>query len=533
MRAGAYPRVSSGPQEQDGTSLDTQLAAIEAFCAERGWKITEVYREVKTGVKFWERPALQAMLSDMEAGKLDVIVFYSIDRLSREPAHLDMLKVLAERYNVDLACVTEPIGNTDEDWLVFQVRGYAAKRHWRQIRESTMRGRRERARSGKLLPAGRALYGYQWRDSDKAALDRHPDTSRVVERIFALLALGHSLRSVCAALITDGVPTPTGRGVWRTTTIRNMVKNPAYYGEAYAWCWRPTDGKHAAFDAEHGYLLPPGVVPPIVDTDVWQTVQRRLAENRRNRPVRNDEHATVALLRGGYCVCGYCGRAATVHQRSDRSGFAYRCGDISEPSRTHPGWTMATHTLDAIVWDYVSSILREPDCIRRELARMIAEDRTSRDLATVDTAIRELERQRDNLSIGIAQVTAPSAVAALSVQLDSVAGRLAALEREREIVAGRMNGWRAAQQRVADLERWCRRMSARIEQATWEEQRLAIDALGVTVTVWRADHPDHRYTIQVAIPLEGGAVLHASTCSGAQHRTIFLLRYGPSPAICK
>src|SRR5256714_14188871 len=93
LRAAIYVRVSTQGQEEDGTSLDTQLERCRAHCAERGYTVAEehVYREVHTGTELWERKKLSQLRDAARRREVGVVVAFAIDRLSRDPVHLGVL----------------------------------------------------------------------------------------------------------------------------------------------------------------------------------------------------------------------------------------------------------------------------------------------------------------------------------------------------------------------------------------------------------------------------------------------------------
>ena len=99
------------------------------------------------------------------------------------------------------------------------MRGFMAEVERVKIRERTNRGRRARAAGGKMMPGPRPLYGYQWRDSDRSALEPNPETAPVVQRIFRELAAGKSMRQVVKGLTDDGIPTATGAGRWEISSL--------------------------------------------------------------------------------------------------------------------------------------------------------------------------------------------------------------------------------------------------------------------------------------------------------------------------
>ena len=115
-RAAIYVRVSTGQQEEEGSSLETQEERCRAFATERGYDLDEehVYREVHTGVELWERPELTALREAVRRRDVDVVVAYAIDRLSRDPVHLGVVLSEAEHAGVEVEFVTEPLDLSPE-----------------------------------------------------------------------------------------------------------------------------------------------------------------------------------------------------------------------------------------------------------------------------------------------------------------------------------------------------------------------------------------------------------------------------------
>src|SRR5919199_3636197 len=110
-RAALYPRVSdpygdkkraSGTERGQETPLDQQESACRQYAAEHGYAVLEehVYREAHTGVELWERPKLTALREAIRRKEVDVVVVYSIDRLSRDPVHLGVILSEAEHAGV-------------------------------------------------------------------------------------------------------------------------------------------------------------------------------------------------------------------------------------------------------------------------------------------------------------------------------------------------------------------------------------------------------------------------------------------------
>ena len=288
-RALIYCRVSTRSQEEEGASLESQAAACHQWAASNGCIVTNTLSEVYTGAELYDRPVLSHARAAIQKRQCEVLVCYSIDRLSRDPIHLAILAMECDRARVQLEFVSEPLDNTPEGQLIRYVKGYAAQVEREKIRERCIRGKRQVALSGRIHRAGTDLYGYR-RDKARGVREVYEPEASIVRHIFEGVASGLSLRSIARQLNTEGVPSPAVRKRvfadgrlprWGKSCIARIVAEESYKGEAIAWRWRSAGKKSSVIrrsDSEH-IRLPDGVVPAIVSPR--QTVQTGRERKRR------------------------------------------------------------------------------------------------------------------------------------------------------------------------------------------------------------------------------------------------------------
>jgi site-specific DNA recombinase len=524
VRAVIYCRVSDPKQEREGTSLDTQEAACRAHVAEQGYALLGVYREVYTGAVFAERPQLGRVRDLIERHAVDRVVVHHSDRFGRDPDDRVFLRVEAKRKGVVYESVTDPMEDTDEGRLVDYIAGYAAKVERRQIRERAMRGTRARAEKGLLLAGPRPPYGYRFRpDTNKGALDVDPVTGPVVQRIFREVVEGRSLRKIAAGLSASGIPTPTGRRPnWDRSTIYTFMQDRRYTGEARALRFHAerTPHRHGRYvfqrDDEDTVLLPDGTIPALIDAETFAVAQERLKRNKVQSARRNST-PEAWLLRAGFAKCGYCGRNLRVARDHANKHPTYRCQTTGEANRECPTFSIYASVLDGAVWSRVTAILRDPPLIAREAARLQEHDPTAADLDVLDRGIAEVARRLANLTRRLSDVDDDGAAAPLMVELRALAARKRTLEAEREAVQGRRSAWEAARRQLAGVEEWCRRVAANLDAMTYAEKRLALEALGVGVKLYRKDHAP-RWVITAAIPAEPGTTLSGTAVASPTAR---------------
>jgi site-specific DNA recombinase len=518
-RAAIYCRVSTPGQEQDGTSLGTQEERDRSHAEARGYTVDEsyIYREVFTGTELWQRPKLTALRDAIRRGLIDVVVVYAIDRLARDPVHLGVLLSEAEYAGVLVEFVTEPLDDSPEGQLIRFVRGYAAKVEHEKIKERSQRGKLARLQAGKPLPGPRPPYGYRYTSAAKHAYEIDPVTGPVVQRIFAAHLAGQSLRAISWMLTDEGIPTATGRApAWNLNVVRWILQSPCYTGRATGLRFQRTKIKGQLPrstprpESEH-IPLPEGIFPPLVDEETFAAVGERLHRNKAQAARRN-HNPEATLLRAGFIRCGYCGYAMGACQR--RGGWHYMCARSLRDRDACPRPFITANMIDTAVWTRVEAVLTKPDVIAGELARLHQEDPTTADLQTIDRALAEIVKKQSNLARALALLDDDAASAPLVAELQALSNHKRSYEAERATILTRRAAWTLAQDRLADLTRWCTGVAAKLGDLGYQERRLALEALGVSVQVFKADHTP-RYIITANLPLDATV---SRTASGSAIR---------------
>ena len=176
-RAAIYVRVSTAEQE-----TDLQETELKEYCENRGWSVI-VYRDKgQSGAKS-DRPALNALLSDMRKRKFDVVVVWALDRLARSLKQLLSIAEECKSVGVDLVSLKQNVDTTlPAGRLTFQILGAVAEFERAMLQERVRAGMAQAKRAGKRVgrPARR-----QFHSSD-------------IERMKSLRAKGTSVRKLAA-----------------------------------------------------------------------------------------------------------------------------------------------------------------------------------------------------------------------------------------------------------------------------------------------------------------------------------------------
>jgi site-specific DNA recombinase len=389
MRAALYVRVSTDRQ-QHAQTIEQQVTQLRAWVAARdGWTVREehIFRDDGHSGARLDRPGLDALRDHAARAAFDVVVVCAPDRLARNFVHQMVVLEELERRGVRVVFCDRPLRDDPHEQLVTQIRGAVAEYERTLIADRMRRGRQARLRSGQLLPWTRAPYGYRLhpeRPRDPAALQIDPVAAVVVSELFAAYAAGGvTLHTLAAQLTARGVPTPTGRPIWRPTTIRNLLTNPAYKGQAASGRLRTTPARQrksalepigkgtstTTHPSEEWITVP---VPALVSAEQFDLVERRLAANQRSAR-RSTTHPY--LLRG-LVSCGVCRLSCSGVTRTatDTRYRYYRCLGkqarvSSGRSRCCPARFIPATQLDELVWADLCAVLQHPELVAQALER--------------------------------------------------------------------------------------------------------------------------------------------------------------------
>lgn len=118
--AGIYIRVSTEDQVREGFSLGEQEEKLKALCKYKDYKIYKVYKDAGISAKdIANRPAFQQMLEDMKAGKINYIVAYKLDRVTRSVRDLEVLISELEKHNCYLICDRDDVNTSSANRKIF------------------------------------------------------------------------------------------------------------------------------------------------------------------------------------------------------------------------------------------------------------------------------------------------------------------------------------------------------------------------------------------------------------------------------
>lgn len=450
IRCAIYTRKSTEEGlNQEFNSLDAQRESAIAYIASQkneGWLcISEKYDDGGFTGGNIERPALKRLMADIEAGKVDCVVVYKVDRLSRSLMDFARLMALFDRKGVSFVSVTQQFNTTHSMGRLTLNILLSFAQFEREIISERTRDKIASARRKGKYQHGKPILGYDFVPAPAPFTGRRLVVNQVeagrVRRIFELYLEVESILRVadeCNARgwTTKSWTTTAGRVVGNReldkTIISRLLRNPLYLGKV------PHNG--AVYDGEH---------EAIVDEDLFRRVQAqlKLAGKRGGASVKN---STGSLL-GGLVRCRGCGCAMSPSSASkkkpDGARTRYRyyvCCNAVKRGRQHcaapslPGPALEAFVIEQVKATLADSpqmsavVARAIDLLREAAGARIAEqtrlravlERLSGEEPTAATR-REIERVRRTLAAVSAQVAAD---ADRLIDEDEVAGAVEAFD---------------------------------------------------------------------------------------------------------
>ena len=267
--AAVYIRVSTEDQAREGFSLGEQKEKLLQLCSFKGYEVFKIYEDAGISAKDMEhRPAFQEMLSDMKKGKINYIVAYKLDRVTRSVRDLEELISVLEQYHCFLVCDRDDVNTSTANGRFFvRMLTVLSQLEIEIVSERTKFGLNGAIKSGHL-PGVLAL-GYKKDGNKKTIIDE--STKPVIERIFKMYLEGKSFQQISNIFNEELLLHPKK---WKDTTIQKIIDNKLYMGDYEQY-------KRIAKNENIKPVIYMNVVEPIISRAVWEECQHQKEKNQR------------------------------------------------------------------------------------------------------------------------------------------------------------------------------------------------------------------------------------------------------------
>jgi DNA invertase Pin-like site-specific DNA recombinase len=359
MHAGVYLRQSRY-QNGSGLAVARQREDCLKLCRDRGWAPTEYLDNDVSAYSGKKRPAYERMLTDIEAGKLNAVVVWDLDRLHRRPIELEHFIDLADTHHLALATVSGDTDlGTDSGRLFARIKGAVARSEGERKSARQRRAQLQAAERG--LPAGGPrAFGYE-----RDGITVRENEAQALRQAYASLLAGRSMVGIARDLDAAGFVTARLGKRFNHSAARAVLINP----------------RNAGLRAYRGEIVGLAAWPANVDEDTWRAAHALLTDSERRR---GPGSSARKWLLGGLALCGRCDDGTTVkvtYREADANGRnvrAYRCHKSSHLTReaSFCDWRVTERVIARLSRDDACGLLIDDD--REDLAALRSEQSTLR-----------------------------------------------------------------------------------------------------------------------------------------------------------
>ena len=406
MLVGLYPRVSTQEQAENGYSIDEQIDRMTKYCEAMGWQIYKVYTDAGFSGASLKRPALQQLIQDVKSKRIEKVLVYKLDRLSR--SQKDTLYLIEEVFlknDVDFVSMSEQLDTkTPLGKAMIGLLSVFAQLEREQIKERMMMGKLQKAKRGYYHGSFESPIGYDYTNKELTVNDFEAMQIRL---LFELFLEGKSPSEVANILNDKGYYHRHGK--WSRRSVRHAVENRLYIGKIqYQKKWY--DGVHE----------------PIIDMETYEKAQRVLEKRRDDYHVRKNTGKPNSLF-GGLIVCGYCGARYNKETNRKKHGdkvyeyVSYKCASrskknkcsIRDPNCNNKIWSMTE--FDSLMIQELKKLKVEPAAYTPQ-----AKDNSAA-LSEIEKIEKQLEKLIDLYTVGnIPRDVLQNKIEALAEQKDKL-----------------------------------------------------------------------------------------------------------------
>lgn len=409
-RTAGYARVSTDSDEQF-TSYAAQVDYYTQYIKSReDWEFVAVYTdEGISGTSTAKREGFKAMIADALAGKIDLIVTKSVSRFARNTVDsLTTVRQLKEK-GIEIYFEKENIWTLDtKGELLISIMSSLAQEESRSISENVTWGQRKRFADGKVtVPFGHFL-GYDRGEDGNLVLNK--DEAVIVKRIFAMFLQGMTPYGIAVKLTADGVPSPSKKSKWNPGTVKRMLANEKYKGDALLQKSYTTDfltKKKKINEGEIPQYYVTGNHEAIIEPEIFDMVQRELARRGKGRNRHSGVHGFSGKIK-----CGECGSwfgSKVWHSNDKYRRVIWQCNHKFDEKCSTPH--VDEETIKSVFLKAVNKLIANRDTIKADFEAIkdmlfstkdleLARDALQQEMEVVSKIIEDAIGENARIAIG-------------------------------------------------------------------------------------------------------------------------------------
>lgn len=341
-KAALYCRLSVDDGNFGGSvSIETQKILLEQYCKDH--KITDYkfYCDDGCSGTNFDRPSFKKMLSDIDEGKINLVIVKDLSRFGRNYVEAGMYVQRFTDSNIRFIAADDNYDSlVNSDDLLFPIKNVVNEMYARDVSKNTKAAKKAKARDGQFI-GSKAPFGYKIDPNDRHHLIVDEPAAQVVKRIFRLASEGVGYNKMAKIFREEKVLTPIAyfnlnnpdyfksdywrkEFDWHVTSIRAILNNEVYLGKLVYGKQRNKSmkSKEKVRNPKEDWIVVENCHEPIITQELWDTVHKIL--NAKHRPAKAGEVQMFA----GLLYCSDCGHCLTYSQKQRKDGSyhgAYSC----------------------------------------------------------------------------------------------------------------------------------------------------------------------------------------------------------------
>lgn len=358
-KAALYCRLSVDDGNFGGSvSIETQKILLEQYCKDH--KITDYkfYCDDGCSGTNFDRPSFKKMLSDIDEGKINLVIVKDLSRFGRNYVEAGMYVQRFTDSNIRFIAADDNYDSlVNSDDLLFPIKNVVNEMYARDVSKKTKAAKKAKARDGQFI-GSKAPFGYKIDPNDRHHLIVDEPAAQVVKRIFRLASEGVGYNKMAKIFREEKVLTPIAyfnlnnpdyfksdywrkEFDWHVTSIRAILNNEVYLGKLVYGKQRNKSmkSKEKVRNPKEDWIVVENCHEPIITQELWDTVHKIL--NAKHRPAKAGEVQMFA----GLLYCSDCGHCLTYSQKQRKDGSyhgAYSC------------WMYKTHCKEYCASHYIT-----------------------------------------------------------------------------------------------------------------------------------------------------------------------------------
>ena len=477
LRVAAYCRVSTDSEEQ-ATSYEAQIEHYTNYIKSNPeWELAGIFAdEGITGTNTKKREEFNRMIEECMQGKIDMIITKSISRFARNT--LDCLKYIRQlkEKNIPVYFEKENINTLDaKGEIMLTIMASLAQQESQSLSQNVKLGYQYRYQQGEVMVNCSRFLGYTKDENKRLVIV--PDEAEIVKRIYREYLEGSSMDKIKKGLEADGILTGAGKKRWHTSTIRKILSNEKYIGDALLQKTYTVDFLTKKRVVNNG-IVPQYYVEnnheAIIPREIFMQVQEELVRRSRGHISTSGKKRNFSSnhVFSQIIFCGECGEIyRRVHWNNrGKKSIVWRCvSRLENTGLTCHSRTVLEDMIGLATVDAINKLIVQKDgflTILKENIETVISETDNNIVSEIDKKLEEL--QKDLLRLANSKE-----------DYNDIADEIYRLREERHKALAEEAGKKGSKQRLEDMEKFLNEQSTLLEEYDEQLVRRLIEKITV------------------------------------------------------